>query len=124
MNPILQTKFSDPMSGVRGNGLAACLASLLEKVLTDVPAFENFPLVQQRIVVTNWLDLCGYGLIEISQTQKFKGYSLVFGLPARPDDTEHCVIYKGSRLCHDPHPSGLGLRTVHRREILVPYRPK
>lgn len=119
MKPVMQDKF-----GKGGNCLSACIASLLEIPLSEVPNFhderfkdvpEDHPEGSQAFWanVHKFLNSKGYSLI-IFQNQLFKdilplmaGYFLVGG--ESPRGYQHSVIYTKEGLAHDPHPEGGGV---------------
>lgn len=109
MIPAHQTIFGDR----RGNCFAACIASVLEIPIYNVP---NFCLAEDWLVqAIRFAKSHGYGLLHV---QDGKGvrllaaetscYSLVTGKSPRGDFL-HSVVYRGLEMAHDPHPSGDGL---------------
>lgn len=137
MIPVTQTKMvvknsKDEMI-VRGNCLAACVASLFEIPITEVPNVEVLFHIEDNyyyFVLNKWLNSFGY---EISTDDRFKVYHdkdylkdnqrrraelrvylqdeyyLVSGKSAR--GVNHVCVYKKGKLVHDPHPSREGLLT-------------
>lgn len=123
MIKVIQTKLHDPDNGVCGNCYSACLASLLEKPITDVPEFDTFK--------PNWIELrdrylrlLNLATFSIPNEVRFDGFSIGCGTSPRHGGIHHCVIYRGNKLYHDPHPDGKGLVELSHREILVPYNLK
>lgn len=111
MIPIHQTKFGN----LQGNCFAACIASILEIPIEDVPNFcVDYP--------EDWFfrasdfvrDRYGYVFVmflhnnSIGDTVSRMGYSIVGGKSPR-GDFGHSVVYYSDRLAHDPHPSGDGI---------------
>jgi len=111
---------------VRGNCLAACIASLLEVPITEVPNLETLYAISDTYyyeVLWKWLGHLGY---EISADDRFKcfhgdeskiefkellkdKYYLVSG--KSPRDVQHICIYQNGKLVHDPHPTREGILT-------------
>lgn len=115
MIPVTQTLFGDGEDGSRpGNCLQACIASIFELPLDDVPHFVEFK--------SQWYDkfnafLAEHDLwpIELSCDHhlptdsyfKDAGYYLAGG--KSPRGIMHSVVYHNGELAHDPHPKGGGL---------------
>lgn len=120
MKPVFQTRF-----GVRGNCLAACIASLLGVPLSTVDlSCADYP-------EGLWYDFA------CERVRPF-GQTLVF-VDLRPDITiaadlhviangpsargmRHAVIYRGDELVHDPHPDGGGIESIEYLTLIVPLR--
>lgn len=137
MIPITQTKVvvqnSKGEMVVRGNCLAACLASLLEMPISEVPNIETLYGIDNNYyweVLWRWLGHIGY---EISTDERFRcfhgdesksefkeqlkdKYYLVSGKSQR--GFQHICIYKNGELVHDPHPSKEGIVTEEYFESL------
>lgn len=114
MKLVYQTKFGDP----EGNCFAACVASILECEITELPDFDDLP------EGCNWLEWFnehlapkGYGVI--SATVPLHAYvpSGAHFIAAGPGHRgiKHCVVMKSSgeltehtcdELAHDPYPNG------------------
>ena len=120
----MQTK-----TGSRGNCFTACLASLFEISIEDVPNFYDEAGDDAEKwwgAVRDWLRIRGFGLMNLelkddADLSKFEGYFLVSGKSARGID--HETIWKGGRMVHDPHPSGCGLKTIQTVEMIYPLDP-
>lgn len=135
MIPVTQTKMVVRNSNgdiiVRGNCLAACVASILELPITEVPNVETLFNVSDTYyydVLYSWLKSLGY---EYGTDDRFKvfhknkyfneenrealkaycknKYYLVSGKSSR--GVTHLCIYKNGKLVHDPHPTKEGLLT-------------
>ena len=113
--------------GARGNCFSACLASLLEIPIEDVPFFLSEPGDVSRFQWAERLD---------AWLEPFGLYALhFFADPARPGafpgvlhimtgmsprGRPHAVIGKGRFVVHDPHPDKTGLSSLDGFCLLVP----
>ncbi len=96
-----------------GNCVQACVASILEMKLDEVP---NFMAAGPDAFETN-LDLwCGYnGLkairITVEPQEIIEGcYVIASGLsPRATEGQHHAVVWYNGEIVHDPHPSDLGI---------------
>jgi len=135
MKPVHQTLFGSPDSTPDevGNCYPACIATLLELPLADVPhVYALHPKDD---------DAACYAMLEWLQARRFTSMSFswapwvhryLLGAPcivtgkSPRGDFMHAVVgevtAEGWKLLHDPHPSGAGIisepTTV---EVLVPY---
>lgn len=120
----------------RGDCYSACVASLLELRLEQVPNFHD--LMQHEdaewgYVVSKWLRAWGYWHIIVSWTPEFDEDTHAYGtgpyiLSGRSPriDSYHAVIAERGGIVHDPSPDGGGLRKPTEKypwyvEVLVPY---
>lgn len=118
MKPIMQTKFGAD----EGNCFAACVASMLEINIDDVPDF--YTLAQEKkshwsILFEQWL-LENY---EIYPLFLYEHHQLPVFYIAGGDswrDIPHSVIYKTGEMVHDPHPDGTGIRGVEDVCLFIP----
>lgn len=141
MIPVTQTKVCVYDSAgnmlINGNCLAACIASLLELPITEVPNVEvlfdadNPTFYYSTLQI--WLKSKGYqikednrfkifhwgGAIEPETTDK---YYLVTGVS--PRGVKHVCIYKNGKLVHDPHPSQEGLMMLEYFESVTKIQPE
>lgn len=92
----------------RGNCTEACIASLLNVELHEVPILENFG--------NKWRDAVKLFfkskelVLEFDSLGPNNEYFIVEGYTER--DTKHCCIYdREDQLIHDPHPNNTGLIT-------------
>lgn len=111
MKPVDQTVFGP----VEGNCFAACLASILELEIAEVPNFTLDP--DNWFENANaWCDERGYCLLYVKSDAIKSGYIdprplidaghyfIVTGLSPRGDFL-HCVVQHRDQNVHDPHPS-------------------
>ena len=142
MIPITQTKVVVENSKgevvQRGNCYAACIASLLEVSITEVPNVEVFyhldtgyhTEVMLTFLSSKGWDLCTddrysvfdkpiekWEAFEIDMAKQIEeNYYLVSGKSAR--GVSHICIYKNGKLVHDPHPTREGLQTIEYYQTL------
>jgi hypothetical protein len=118
MKPVDQTIFIPPQA----NCFAACLASILERPLSEVPNFmEDLDWVSSY---NAWLERFDLFLLLVVlplppavKIQTFPGYSIVTG--EGPRGFLHSVVYKCNELVHDPHPSRAGITSFYDVAFLV-----
>ena len=99
----------------KGNCLQACIASLFELDLEEVP---HFVLESDWVgALDSWLKQYDLQTIDVDleymkqqggDTWKALGYHLICGKSSRAD---HAVVGYNGKMVHDPHPDGGGLET-------------
>lgn len=122
MKPVDQTTFGVP----GGNCFSACVASLLELEVEEVPYFMGEP--DWFFAFNRWLRPRGlYAMNFEGHPERFQGFV--------PDDARcilggrsprgpHAVVGTMSGVTlHDPHPSRDGLLDIEDSTILVPVDP-
>lgn len=106
MKPVYQTIFDKP----HGNCLQACVASILELDLDQVPNFvENDDWFQALETFLERFDLQPAQL-DPTKTEKIwkpTGFHIKGGLG--PRKLHHAVVGLAGKTVHDPHPDGGGL---------------
>lgn len=120
MIPVMQNQFGD-----KGNCFSACLASLFELSINDVPNFydvSNDP-VEWWCAVRDWLKIRGFGIMSIHLhnpeiLKDFEGYFIVCGESSR--GLQHATIYKNGEMYHDPHPANMGIRSIDSVDLIYP----
>jgi hypothetical protein len=122
MKPVMQTIFTNEDETVHGNCLSACLASLLEMQIDEVPAFnlmggewgiELYNFLQKHDYTSQGTGYAQNGIEKLEKYEGIDGYVIVQGKSFREYVTRgHAVIYYHGKLAHDPHPSKLGLKEV------------
>ena len=121
MQPIKQTILHDPDNGQYGNCFQACIASLLEMPITQVPHFyehgENGSEALSKL--NTWLALHGMGFFDISGNigDIFKNNANTYHIISdySPRNNFHTVIGLNGEMVFDPHPSNDGItKTVYR----------
>lgn len=125
MKPQAQTLFGKN----EGNCVAACIASILEMPIEDVPNFAKLYNFEWAEHLEEWLGGRGYLMIsflfeqgwQLDRTWISHGhYVMMSGLSPRAEDgsnMRHAVVGltngRGIELAHDPHPSGAGILMTH-----------
>ena len=105
MKPVRQTIFGKP----DGNCFQACVASLLEVPLEEVPSFTE----KWWLELEAWLESRGLAPLLLTWPLAKGSYFcldthyIACGLAGR--GLRHSVIYKNQELIHDPHPDNTGL---------------
>lgn len=145
MIPVTQTKVvvknSKDEVVQRGNCFAACIASMLEVPITEVPNVEVFyhldngyhSEVMLTFLLSKGWELCSddryecfhheilyesYGENKYHKNRKLLAdkYYLAAGKSNR--GVSHICIFKNGKLVHDPHPTREGLKTIEYFETL------
>ena len=118
MIPINQTQFAG--QGVGGNCVQACVASLLELPVEDVPHFLEIAASpdEWELAYEDWLESRGLVNLRFEYHHIFEGFYLATGPSVR--GVNHMTVFYDGELAHDPHPSKSGLVQVTRTRILVP----
>ncbi len=125
MKPVDQTRVSSPENPHNGNCFCACVASLLELPIEEVPDFNSMPdswfMPFIRFLRKNGYEFGGTGKPENLKDEKgVDGFVIVEGSSYRDFVTRgHAVIYKNGILAHDPHPSKSGLKEVQNYLIIT-----
>lgn len=122
MKPVDQSTFGVP----GGNCLSACIASLLELPIADVPYFFD-PEEGSHERLQAWLKAKGFFAHTVGWSAEWQaeltsaaGYHIVCGKSARGP---HAVVGHGGEIVHDPHPSRGGLISKDSICFLVPLDP-
>lgn len=131
MKPVDQTNFGMP----GGNCFSACLASLLEIDLAEVPYFMGE--ADWVGAVNRWLQPRGlYALLLKSNDGEdyrfLQGFYILSGTSPRANGEidpetklpwQHSVIARGNKVVHDPHPSRAGILSRLDAVVLLPLDP-
>lgn len=117
MIPVYQTHFS--RNGDKGNCWQACLASLAEVPLREVPDTRNSTNGDWWTITERWLDERGFTITPIAGRRKHgeyhltsdapEGWAIASGASPRGTTAGHSIIIFDGKMIHDPHPSGAGL---------------
>jgi hypothetical protein len=124
MKPVKQTLFFDKDG--TGNCFEACIASILEIDLSEVPLFHNtdwFPRFW------DWLISRGYeyhGILPPNRVPVYKkgidGFFIGAGDSPRGPHIKggHAVVFKDGAMVHDPHPDNTGILTWRYAMMIEP----
>lgn len=116
MIKVDQTKFP-----VRGNCWRACIASLIEIDIDDMPTFED--MEDQWLVKTrSWLRTQGFEMHVLSKQLVPKGLAIASGTSPRHSQTGHSIIVYEGELYHDPHPDRTGILDLDYYYQILPLK--
>jgi hypothetical protein len=127
----MQTKFGEPS----GNCMEACIASILEIPLDDVPVLAQYHGEEMEdqwfFVLSEWL-LETHGLIimtfELSSGDEPRCIDICSAMLADcyhimagpgPRGHQHAIVGCNGQPVHDPHPSGEGLLGITAIDLLL-----
>ena len=133
MTPVTQTRFFNPNGSpgeTRGDCWAACLASLLDLPIGDVPHFVQNDVdggVDWMVATYQWLHDRGFRLTMCAGAERPAGrYYIQTGPSPRTGPTgeaiSHACIYIDGELAHDPHPDRTGLVSESAAYALEPIK--
>ena len=107
MTPVLQTYVEQS----RANCLAACIASILNLPLAEVPDTGGKSAFDQYTVLQAWLKERKGALLRVDgQVTPFLTGDVFYVLTGQgPRGQRHAVVAQGNDIVHDPHPEGGGL---------------
>lgn len=128
MKKVLQTDITSE----KGNCFSACVSSILELDINDVPNVrQDFAWFQ---IMDEFASKYGYSLLfihRIDYVRYDKGewrknaYIIASGASPRFENVMHSVVYQNDEMVHDPHPDGTGLGgTPDDYIIFVSLNPK
>lgn len=129
MIPVDQTRFGNPL----GNCLMACVASILERSLEELPDlqewldadeehwFHTFERLMESIGWLVYYEPALRGREGAFTRVRPRGYHIGSGLS--PRDLQHAVVVLDGEMVHDPHPSRAGVASIDHYYILVPLAP-
>src|SRR5580698_10316009 len=108
MKPVDQTLFRG--EGEHGNCVPACVASILELPLDQVPHFAALHGPYFMGQMRQWFEDQGMGLCYLNGCTTWPAavHSIATGLSPRGTFL-HSVVWFGRNMAHDPHPSRAGI---------------
>lgn len=132
MRPVMQTRGYDPTAPAnqqRGNCWTACIASLLDLPIEDVPDFVQIDVDGGRNFFNHtmmFLLARGYELHSVDPAAPGDDYYIQCGLSPRSpaadgQEVHHAVIYLHGELAHDPHPDQTGVLTIEQAYRVVAW---
>lgn len=104
---------------VLGDCLRACICSLLEISDKDMPNFVEYEDYIQKIYDFFRMNNLNYIICSSDKEPEDVDYYMVWG--TSPRGVKHSVIYKQSKLVHDPHPKGGGVTDIYAYVWLEKY---
>ena len=110
MKKVYQTIFGEPL----GNCFNACLASILEISIEEVPCFHE-PRGVWYQEYKKWLRQYELDLIAVVNWDENKdNHPLVYAIVSgtSPRGFAHATVYFGLEMVHDPHPQGGGVKDI------------
>ena len=110
MKPVDQDIFHNDPQGRVWNCLQACIASMLELELNEVPHFAAMPDSTWFDEMCKWIESKGFALYDVDGLDAGDDY--VFAIGKSPRGVSHVVIYKNGEMVHDPHFSRAGITDV------------
>lgn len=121
MKKVYQTLFGEG----KGNCFQACVASIFEMSLGEVPHFCLVPEDKWYGEYVRWLQKKGYSTIMVEAKDLDKGnykdcILIVSGYG--PDGVRHSVIYKNGKILHNPNKNGKGIKP-DAIDIIFPLNP-
>lgn len=129
MKPVDQTIFGPGEGAAAGNCWSACIASILELPLAEVPHFVAVEGDDWWLAMQAWLQERGLQAVhfevagkDLSELWEPKGFTILTGDSPRGDFL-HAVIGEGFSMIHDPHPSRAGLRNVIEVDVFAVLDP-
>ncbi len=115
MKRVTQTAFGRP----HGNCFEACLASILELKLEDIPRYTGDDWLER---FNKWLQWqYSLQLVVAHHYAPDRTYSIANGPNQR--GRPHSVVMKGDELVHDPNPDRGGLSSVDHVMLFVASNP-
>ena len=130
MIPVDQEFLHDPTNGINGDCLRACIASILETSIENIPHFLrsgsakdcnnelNLFLAERGLFL---LDVEYSGAKAILDANILIGhacYHLIAGPSPRHKDLYHSVVGRNGDIIHDPHPSRDNLGGTHKDWVI------
>ena len=129
MIPIDQKYLHDPINNSIGDCHRACIASVLELSIDDVPHFGLLSSREGRIVELQFLAKYGYTIYSIygdgamgnhpEMLNDDNEYYFAIGPSPRDKTISHQVVCHKGEIVHDPHPDKSGLAGINHFEILL-----
>lgn len=108
-----------------GNSLRACVATILDLKLNDVPDFVGAHGPRWFLELRAWLEGRGRHAVYVSTVSSLISHVYPHGLPwigvgDGPRGVRHSVVCVHNEIVHDPHPSRDGLPEIEDALVIVP----
>jgi hypothetical protein len=118
MTPVDQKYMRGDGTGIPGDCVRACTASILNLLRRQVPHFVRKHGSSWQWHWEDWLEARGIAVVMPEDSNRPDCLYLAGGVS--PRGIHHMVVMKGRELVHDPHPSRAGVKEVDRVWLLVP----
>jgi hypothetical protein len=124
MKPVDQLILHDPSNNKIGDCYRACIASILELNIEDVPHFMIQEPRQRIKSLLQFLGEYGYtlysveGLVDYTYPDE-NDYYIVSGISPKDSKIKHAVIGYNGKIVHDPHPDKSGIISYDYSEIFL-----
>jgi hypothetical protein len=140
MKPVMQTIFPTEEKPMQGNCFAACIASILEISIEDVPDFCAKP-GDWATACNEWLANFGLALLSVkAETEPFPMFPLPagvwclpYGITDRHPTRLHSIVGRSRgglsdgrfdiEYVHDPFPGGNKIQKLKGVDFLIPIDP-
>lgn len=123
MKPVDQTLFHDPDAGVVGDCFRACVASILELSIDEVPHFFEDGGRVWWFELDRFLAQRGLAAVEFTtSSENVLSEAAVYiasGPSPRHPEVHHAIVCRGFDVVHDPHPSRDGIESTERQLFFV-----
>jgi hypothetical protein len=115
MKAVFQTRYGKE----HGNCFQACLASILEMKLDDVPDFCNIvkdPFYQWQIETNKWLRQFGLAMVTVDHNfnddicNGFIEDCYIIATGNNHDGVRHCVVWRNGEIVHNPNKYCKGIK--------------
>lgn len=108
-----------------GNCLQACVATILDLKIDDVPNFMKTHGPRWFVELRAWLDKRGKYAVYVSTLNSLVSHVYPhelhwIGVGDGPRGVRHAVVCLHNQVVHDPHPSREGLAEIEDALIIVP----
>jgi hypothetical protein len=124
VKPVKQTKIYEG-PGTCGNCLTACVSSLLEIPIEQIPNFVE-DREDWQTYLNEFLEPYNMVYVEVPVSaieNQDLGYHLICGFTVRSDVVPHAVVAFNRKYYHDPHPSNAGLKNFQSYGIFCVLDP-
>ena len=122
MKPVDQ----EVLSSINGDCFRACIESILECELKDIPDFMGGGEQFFNYRISDWSKKIGVILIDATiedpESDEYKDMFLVATGKSPRGNCNHAVIFQNGEMVHDPHPEKLGLNGKPERFTFIAIR--
>ena len=122
MKPVMQ----QVLSSTHGDCFRACMASIFECDLKDIPDFMGDGEKHFNERISKWGKDNGVlildATIEDPNSDEYEDLYLIAMGKSPRGHCNHAVIYKNGKMVHDPHPERLGLKGKPEKFVFIALR--